>query len=178
MIIIKRYSNRKLYNTNSRAYVALDEVSDLVQSGAEIKVIDHLTGADITAAVMTQVLAKQEKYMGGMIPKALLERLVQLSGLTLYSMRESMKAFLDPASYMKDDISRRLTVLRNQEKISADQLRELKELLLNPELDPVLVQDEDDQPAVTLQEVQSLLLQIDELEKELNRLEKKRKSSK
>jgi len=52
----------------------------------------------------------------------------------------------------------------------------LKELLLNPELDPVLVQDEDNQPAVTLQEVQSLLLQIDELEKELNSLEKKRKS--
>ena len=176
MMIIKRYSNRKLYNTDSRAYITLDEVSDLVQSGAEIKVIDHLTGADITAAVMTQVLAKQEKYTGGMIPKAFLERLVQLSGLTLYSMRESMKAFLDPAAYMKDDITRRLTVLLKQEKISAAQLTEWSELLLNPELDPVLVQDEDDQPAVTLQEVQSLLLQIDELEKELDALEKKRKS--
>ena len=176
MVTIKRYSNRKMYNTDSKSYVTLDEISELVQAGAEIKVIDHLTRADITAAIMTQVLAKQEKNTGGMIPKALLERMVQLSGLTLFSMRESMKAFLDPISYMQDDITRRLDVLRRQEKLDDESVQTLKTLLLDPDLDPVLVKDEEEQPAATIQEVQRLLDQIEALEKEFAMLEQKKNS--
>jgi len=175
MVTIKRYSNRKMYNTDSKSYVTLDEISELVQAGIEIKVIDHLTRTDITAAIMTQVLAKQEKNTGGMIPKALLERMVQLSGLTLYSMRESMKAFLDPVVYMQDDITRRLDSLLRQRKLDSQTVDQLKTLLLDPELDPVLIKDEEEQPAATVQEVQRLLDQIEALEKEFSELEKQKK---
>ncbi len=119
---------------------------------------------------MTQVLAKQEKNTSGMIPKALLERMVQLSGLTLYSMRESMKAFLDPVVYMQDDITRRLEMLLRQGKLDSQKVQELKILLLDPELDPVLIKDEEEQPAATILEVQRLLDQIEALEKRVFRV--------
>ena len=175
MVIIKRYSNRKMYNTESKAYVTLDEISYLVQTGGEIQVIDHLTGADITAATMSQVLARQEKKMGGRIPQVMLERLVQLSGLTLFSMRESMKAFLDPVAYMSSDITRRLDLLLQKNQIDASLYEEFKKLLLDPDLDPVLIRNEEDEPAASIEEVKALLNQIDDLEKELEKLEQEKK---
>ncbi len=175
MVVIKRYSNRKMYNTESKAYITLDEISNLVQEGQEIQVVDHLTGADITAATMSQVLARQEKKIGGIIPQVMLERLVQLSGLTLFSMRESMKAFLDPVAYMSGDITRRLDLLLQKNQIDATLYEEFKKLLLDPDLNPVLIRNEEEEPAASIEEVKVLLNQIDELEKELEILGQEKK---
>ena len=94
MILIKRYTNRKLYNTNIRKYVTLDEIANLLQLGEEVQVIDHPTGEDITTATLTQILAQQEKTVTGSVPQDMLQRMVQLSGLTLNAMKESIQAFL------------------------------------------------------------------------------------
>lgn len=175
MIVIKRYSNRKLYNTATRSYITLEELFTLAQDGNEIKIIDHTTGADITTAIMTQVLAQQEKQTRGLIPQALLEKMVQLSGLTLFSMRESMKAFTDPAAYIADDIQRRLDTLHSGGRITKEEHAHWLELLLDPELSPAFLQTEDHQAGASMDEVQHLLSQIDALEKEVAALEGKKK---
>ena len=65
MITIKRYPNRKLYDTAAGQYVTLDGLAGLIQAGNEIEVIDNKTGEDMTAVILTQVIYEQEKKEGG-----------------------------------------------------------------------------------------------------------------
>ncbi len=59
--IIKRYSNRKLYDTSVRHYVTLADVAQTVRAGEDVRVDDYVTGADITAQILIQVLFEEEK---------------------------------------------------------------------------------------------------------------------
>ncbi len=56
MIIIKRYSNRKLYNTETKQYITLEGLGALIQQGQEIQVIDHISGDDLTALTLIQII--------------------------------------------------------------------------------------------------------------------------
>ena len=59
--IIKRYQNRKLYDTDASSYVTLDEVAGMIKSGNDVRVIDNKTKNDITAATLTQLLYESER---------------------------------------------------------------------------------------------------------------------
>ena len=61
MKIIKRYQNRKLYDTHESSYVTLDEIAKMIKGGEEIPVIDNKTKNDITAATLTQLLYESER---------------------------------------------------------------------------------------------------------------------
>ena len=80
MVLIKRYPNRKLYNTQSRGYVRLESVADLIRQGHEIQVIDHASGEDLTAVLLSQIILVQEKKQAGSAPRAVLAGLVQAGG--------------------------------------------------------------------------------------------------
>jgi len=59
--IIKRYQNRKLYDTHESSYVTLDEIAKMIKSGEDLRVIDNKTKNDITAATLTQLLYESER---------------------------------------------------------------------------------------------------------------------
>src|SRR3984885_315925 len=59
--IIKRYQNRKLYDTHESSYVTLDEIAKMIKSGEDLRVIDNKTKNDITAATLTQLLYETER---------------------------------------------------------------------------------------------------------------------
>lgn len=59
--IIKRYSNRKLYDTIESRYVTLNDISEMIRNGVDVKIIDNQTGKDITSAVLTHVLLNEER---------------------------------------------------------------------------------------------------------------------
>ena len=59
--VIKRYENRKLYDTETRKYISLEEIADLIRQGSEISVIEKNGGADITAQTLTQVILDEGK---------------------------------------------------------------------------------------------------------------------
>jgi len=61
MRIIKRYSNRKLYDTTERHYVTLADVAGFVRKGEDIQVIDYVTSADLTAQTLAQIIFEEEK---------------------------------------------------------------------------------------------------------------------
>ena len=164
MILIKRYSNRKLYNTSTRKYITLEEIAELLQAGEQVQVIDHKTDEDITTATLTQILAQQEKAEIGSVPQALLQRMVQLSGLTLNAMRESIQAFLDPVAYTTHDIKRRLDILVARGKLDTLEREYWERLLLDPGLAPSLMKTEEEEPAATVEDLQKLIDQIDALE--------------
>lgn len=59
--VIKRYENRKLYDTESRKYISLEEIASLIREGVDVKVVENATDADITAQTLTQVIFEEGK---------------------------------------------------------------------------------------------------------------------
>ena len=78
MVVIKRYQNRKLYNTETKKYITLIGIADLIQQGIEIQVKDHLTGEDITAFTLTQIILDQEKKQSGLLSNSYLTQLIKI----------------------------------------------------------------------------------------------------
>lgn len=77
--IIKRYTNRKLYDTVESRYVTLDEIAEMVKGGLEVRIIDNRTKEDLTSITLAQIIFEEEKRDGQM-PLSLLKRLIQGGG--------------------------------------------------------------------------------------------------
>jgi len=79
-VIIKKYENRRLYNTNDSRYVNLDEVARMVQEGHDVKVLDAATGEDLTRLVLTQIIVEHAKGPESTFPLDVLRQMVVASG--------------------------------------------------------------------------------------------------
>jgi polyhydroxyalkanoate synthesis repressor PhaR len=110
-IIIKRYTNRKLYNTNSKKYITLEGIGELIKHGEGIKVIDYFTGADLTAVTISQILFELEKNQPGYIPLKILEGLIQSAGTTLEAIRRNILLSFNDLHYFDEEIERRVSLL-------------------------------------------------------------------
>jgi polyhydroxyalkanoate synthesis repressor PhaR len=129
MIIVKRYPNRKLYNTDAKRYVTLDQLAELIHSGDEVQILDHHTGEDLTAVTLTQIIFEQEKKQGGYLPRSVLTGLIQSGGQTLANLRKSLASPLDLFHHVDLEIERRINSLIEQGKISAEEGEQLSDLL-------------------------------------------------
>ena len=88
-VVIKKYANRRLYNTASSSYVTLDHLSDMVKEGVDFVVFDAKTGEDITRSVLTQIIFEEENRGAGtnLLPIQFLRQLIGFYG-------NNMQAFL------------------------------------------------------------------------------------
>jgi polyhydroxyalkanoate synthesis repressor PhaR len=75
--IIKRYQNRKLYDTHESSYVTLDEISKMIRNGEDLRVIDNKTKNDITATTLTQLLFESERKSQTQPPVELLKEIIR-----------------------------------------------------------------------------------------------------
>ena len=80
VVIIKKYANRRLYNTATSSYVTLETLCDMVRDGEEFVVRDAKSGGDITRQVLTQIIVEQESKGHNMLPLGFLRQLIQLYG--------------------------------------------------------------------------------------------------
>ncbi len=85
-IIIKKYANRRLYNTHSSSYVTLEHLSDLVKAEADFVVFDAKTNEDITRQVLTQIIFEAENTDENLLPIQFLRQLIQLYGNQMQSL--------------------------------------------------------------------------------------------
>jgi polyhydroxyalkanoate synthesis repressor PhaR len=85
-IVIKKYANRRLYNTHSSSYVTLDHLSDLVKAGTDFVVFDAKTNEDITRQVLTQIIFEAENTDENLLPIQFLRQLIQLYGNQMQSL--------------------------------------------------------------------------------------------
>lgn len=90
--VVKKYSNRKLYDTFTRRYVTLDVIAEILQRGDEVRVVDRTTGQDITAVTLSQILLDMERQRRSPIPEPLLVDLVKERGEQLMGMLRSSLA--------------------------------------------------------------------------------------
>ena len=90
--IVKRYSNRKLYDTERSKYVTLDEIARMIKAGDEVTIIDNESKEDLTSVTLTQIIYEEEKRESRM-PLAMLRNLIQTGGTSLQDFYErSVKA--------------------------------------------------------------------------------------
>jgi len=85
-IVIKKYANRRLYNTHSSSYVTLDHLSELVKAGTDFVVFDAKTNEDITRQVLTQIIFEAENTDENLLPIQFLRQLIQLYGNQMQSL--------------------------------------------------------------------------------------------
>jgi polyhydroxyalkanoate synthesis repressor PhaR len=78
--VIKRYQNRKLYDTQNSCYVTLDEIGQMVKAGEDVKIIDNRTGDDLTTVTLTQIIFEEEKKKKSLLPLATLKNIIQSGG--------------------------------------------------------------------------------------------------
>ncbi len=110
--IIKKYANRRLYNTGTSTYVTLEDLAKMVKRGEEFKVQDAKTSEDITHAVLTQIIVEQEAKTGNtLLPTAFLRQLISYYGDQMQMvvptfLEHSMKTFSEQQSHMQEHMSK------------------------------------------------------------------------
>jgi polyhydroxyalkanoate synthesis repressor PhaR len=97
-VVIKKYANRRLYNTETSSYITLDLLSQMTREGREFTVVDAKTGEDITHNVLTQIIMEEEQRGKNMLPVNFLRQLIAMYGDSMQSMvpqylEASMDAF-------------------------------------------------------------------------------------
>ena len=114
MVTIKRYPNRKLYNTDTKQYITLDGIAELIRSGEEVRVIDHAGGEDLTALTLTQIILEQEKKQSGLLSNSFLTNLIRTSEDRLNSLQRSLFAPGSLWHQIDEEIQKRVQSLIRQ----------------------------------------------------------------
>lgn len=108
--IIKRYSNRKLYDTEQSTYITLDEIQEMVKNGDDIRIIDNKSKDDITNVTLAQIIFEQEKSHKRLLPLSALRSIIQ-SGEDFVQQK-----FESPVKEFRDDVKRRAEAIAETPK--------------------------------------------------------------
>lgn len=109
--IIKKYANRRLYNTGTSTYVTLDDLADMVKDGEDFNVQDAKSGDDITHSVLTQIIFEQEAKSGQtMLPVSVLRQLISFYGDQMQMvvpsyLEHSMAAFANEQERIREQMT-------------------------------------------------------------------------
>jgi polyhydroxyalkanoate synthesis repressor PhaR len=104
--VIKRYSNRKLYDTERSCYVTLDEISQMVKEGVEVKIIDNKTKEDLTSVTLTQIIFAEEKRQKSILPLSTLRNIIQTGGASISEFFQ--KTIAEPVTHLKEGAGKRM----------------------------------------------------------------------
>jgi polyhydroxyalkanoate synthesis repressor PhaR len=85
-VVVKKYANRRLYNTESSSYITLDNLAEMVRAGRDFVVYDARTGDDITRSVLTQIIVEEESKGRALLPTTFLRQLIGFYGDSLGGM--------------------------------------------------------------------------------------------
>jgi len=182
MPLIKRYSNRKLYDTVDKQYITLEGIAELIRQGQSIQVIDHATGEDLTAVTLTQIIFKQEKKQSGFLPQSILADMIQAGGERLNQLHRNLASQLAVLLPVDEEIKRRIQTLVRQGEIAEAEGRNLLDKLLDlgasaissrmvpGEREVEMILKKRDIP--TRKDLERVLAQLDALSSELEQLSK------
>ena len=93
--VIKRYSNRKLYDTQESRYVTLEELEEMIRAGKEIRVLDAATGENLTSVTLAQIILENERAHRATLPTTLLHQLIKHGEAWQDFAQRSLRASLE-----------------------------------------------------------------------------------
>ena len=111
--LIKKYANRRLYDSTESRHVTLEDIRKMIVSGAKVKVVDDKSGEDLTRAVLLQVIAEQDQYGTPVLSTELLEAIIRFYGNPVQEML---------TKYMEQSVG---TLVRQQETMRAEMTKAL-----------------------------------------------------
>lgn len=120
-LLIKRYSNRKLYNTRESRYITLNELAELVKSGTNIRVVDNDRGEDLTSVTLSQILLENERHKRDALPKNLLVDLIQKGDDLFDTVKKSLSSGIDLLSDAEGSLEKSVRRLVSRGEIAAEE---------------------------------------------------------
>ncbi len=175
MVLIKRYQNRKLYDTVAKQYITLEGIAELVRLGTDIQVVDNTSGEDLTAFTLTQIILSQEKRRDGLLNHSFLAELIRTRGEKISALKSSLQSAVPFWRQIDDEIKRRIQNLVDGGELSEAEAARLSEKLVSPAAlqssESNLIQEVESFFArnrlPTHDDIQRLYNQIDDLSKKL-----------
>jgi polyhydroxyalkanoate synthesis repressor PhaR len=182
---IKKYANRKLYDTTDKQYISLDQLSELIKSGEEVLVIDNQTGEDITASIVSQLLARDKEDDESEVPSSVLIQLLRKGSGTFFDYAKKYTHLLQNAVTMaEDEIDRLVSRLVKDEALSEKEGGRLKKEItgyaenlkkwMGDNIDQRLKEVMKAAKLVSREQMEELNAKIDALQKKVDDLEKDR----
>ncbi len=106
---IKRYQNRKLYDTSTSRYVTLDDIAEMIQKGEDVTVVDNRTNKDITSSTLTQIIFETERKSKAVLPIQVLKDIIRGNGGSLTTFfQKTLKTGVREIVHVKDEIQRKI----------------------------------------------------------------------
>ena len=110
-VVVKKYANRRLYNTESSAYITLDNLAEMVRKGRDFVVYDAKSGDDITRGVLTQIIVEEEGKGQNLLPTAFLRQLIgmyggSMQGLVPNYLDQAMSAFAEQQEQVRATVQK------------------------------------------------------------------------
>jgi polyhydroxyalkanoate synthesis repressor PhaR len=127
-VVIKKYANRRLYNTATSAYVTLEDLADMVKKGADFTVHDAKTGEDITRSVLTQIIFEEENKGHNLLPIKFLRQLIRFYGDQLQAfvpsyLEMSLEQLTRQQQHLRDQLLNSIGVSPEPFKVIDDQVK-------------------------------------------------------
>jgi len=125
-VLIRKYSDRRLYDTGASRYVKLDDIARMVRDGSDIRVVDGRTGKDVTHIVLTQIIAENAKERQIALPLQLLTQIVRASDKATHDFLSwYLNSTLDLYQKAQNSVSTRLLEAKNAASTPLDYVRNL-----------------------------------------------------
>lgn len=168
---VKRYQNRKLYDTTDSQYVTLDDISNLIRQGEDCQIVDNRTGDDLTAVTLTQIIFEQEKKKKSLLPLSTLRNIVQSGGEKIVDfVQSSIETGVSSISHARDEAEKVIEKIIKKGDFSLEEGRNIIRDFIDEKLKGPL---ESVSALPSLQtEIRALKKKIDFLESRLKQYEK------
>jgi len=168
--VVKRYQNRKLYDTSSSHYVTLDDIAQLIRQGADVQIIDNQTREDLTGVTLTQIIFEQEKKKKSLLPLQTLRNIIQSGGEKIVDfVQSSIESGVSSISHAREEAEKYFERIIKKSDLSLEEGRHLVKEFIDEKLKSAL-----DAVAVLPSlhsEIRALRKKIDQLENKLKRYE-------
>ncbi len=121
MHLIKRYSNRKLYDTLTKSYITLENIAQLVRAGDGVQVLENDTGEDITAVVLAQIITEETRKNKAYAPSVFVNMIQKSGGFMWDRVRKIAQTVGETAYSLEEEIEQKIRRLVSSGKISSEE---------------------------------------------------------
>jgi len=111
--LIKRYGNRKMYDTKASRYVTLDGVTELIRSGEDLRIVDNDSGEDLTAVTFAQIIFEEEKKKSGLLEVPALRWIIQQGGATFQEILNRVDKGREAIENVRESVEERVRHVRD-----------------------------------------------------------------
>jgi polyhydroxyalkanoate synthesis repressor PhaR len=184
MHVIKKYANRKLYNTKDKQYLTMDSLSELIKSGEEVSILDNETGEDLTSAIVSQLLAREKGDDEKAVPSGVLIQMLRKGRGTLFGYgKKYISLWQSVFTMSRGEMEKLVNALVKDKELSEFEGKSLKKEIVSftSNLKTWIIENIDHRVDEVLQmmnlatkdQLSELIKKVDDLTRQVKDLEKK-----